>query len=286
MREELSAPHVPAILQHLAVIGALNRLRTHHLTRHAPPVLIPSERIAARRAGAKGFRRVRDPGPGASHRTTAATTIAQLNLRRTNATELDAGHQLCSPHIAESTRGHLHAIVRVANFRFCRFVDKGIACALGAARLFGASTPAAKLLLRHLSPLTLSAFLCLGAAVALSLYTLVRPSVSREAQVSRRDIPLIVGIIFFGGIAGPILMLVELQSVSALTGSLLLNLENPLTLIIAVALMQEHLGRREAFAATAITLGGTLITLEPSYLGGSPLGALEIRGCLSQLGNR
>ena len=45
---------------------------------------------------------------------------------------------------------------------------KGVGYALGAAALFGASTPAAKLLLRDLSPLMLSALLYLGAAIALS----------------------------------------------------------------------------------------------------------------------
>lgn len=159
---------------------------------------------------------------------------------------------------------------------------KGIGYALGAAWLFGASTPAAKLLLRHLSPLMLSALLYLGAATALSLYRFVRSFESREAQVTRPDLPLIAGIIFFGGIAGPILMLVGLQRVSALTGSLLLNLENPFTLIIAVGLMHEHLGRREAFAAGAIMLGGTLITVEPGHLGGSLIGGFEMAAaCLS-----
>src|SRR5229473_6689846 len=111
----------------------------------------------------------------------------------------------------------------------------GVCYALGAAALFGASTPAAKLLLRDLSPLMLSGLLYLGAAIALSAYRLLAFE-SREAQLTRRDLPPICGIIFFGGMLGPILMLLGLRSLSALTGSLLLNLEGPFTTLIAVGL--------------------------------------------------
>ena len=94
--------------------------------------------------------------------------------------------------------------------------------------LFGASTPAAKLLIGNLSPLMLSALLYLGAAIALSACRFLAVE-SREAQITRRDLPPICGIIFFGGMLGPILMLLGLQRLSALTGSLLLNLEGPFT---------------------------------------------------------
>src|SRR5216684_9210460 len=135
----------------------------------------------------------------------------------------------------------------------------GVGYALGAAALFGASTPASKLLLRDLSPLMLSALLYLGAAIALSVYRFLAFE-SREAQITRRDLPLICGIIFFGGIVGPILMFLGLQRLSALTGSLLLNLEGPFTALIAVGLLREHLGSREMFAAATILMGAVLVS--------------------------
>jgi drug/metabolite transporter (DMT)-like permease len=158
---------------------------------------------------------------------------------------------------------------------------KGVGYALGAAALFGASTPAAKLLLRELSPLMLSALLYLGAAIALSAYRFLA-SESREAQITRSDLPSMCGIIFFGGMLGPILMFFGLQRLSALTGSLLLNLEGPFTALIAVGLMREHLGRREMFAAATIMLGGVFLSFQPGHIGGNWIGALEIAGaCLS-----
>jgi len=158
----------------------------------------------------------------------------------------------------------------------------GALYALSAAALFGASTPAAKLLLRELSPLMLSALLYLGAAIALSVYRIIPGFESREAQITRRDLPPICGVIFFGGIAGPILMFLGLQRLSALTGSLLLNLEGPFTALIAVGLLREHLGKREMLAAAAIMLGGVLVGFQPGHVGGSWIGTLEITvACLS-----
>jgi drug/metabolite transporter (DMT)-like permease len=88
--------------------------------------------------------------------------------------------------------------------------------------------------------------------------------------------------IFFGGMLGPILMLFGLQHLSALTGSLLLNLEGPFTALIAVGLMREHLGRRAMFAAATIMLGGVLLSFQPGNVGGNWIGIVEIAGaCLS-----
>jgi drug/metabolite transporter (DMT)-like permease len=133
-----------------------------------------------------------------------------------------------------------------------------------------------------MSPLMLSALLYLGAAIALSTYRFLPAFESCEAPVNRRDLPPICGIVFFGGMLGPILMLFGLQRVSAVTGSLLLNLEGPFTAVIAVGLMREHLGRREMFAAATVMLGGVLVSFQPGYVGGNWIGAVEIgAACLS-----
>jgi drug/metabolite transporter (DMT)-like permease len=128
----------------------------------------------------------------------------------------------------------------------------------------------------------LSALLYLGAAIALSAYRFPLAFESREAQIIRRDLLPICGIIFFGGMLGPILMLLGLQRLSAVTGSLLLNLEGPFTALIAVGLMREHLGRREMFAAATIMLGGVLVSFQPGHVGGNWIGMVEIAAaCLS-----
>lgn len=151
----------------------------------------------------------------------------------------------------------------------------GQASALLAAALFGLSTPASKVLLLKFSPLMLSGLLYLGAALALLLYRAMRRP-SAEARIKREDFGLISGIVGFGAILGPVLMLLGLQRLSALSTALLLNLEAPFTVLIAVSVIGEHLGRREAFASAAILIGGILISVGPGHLRGDLVGILEV----------
>jgi drug/metabolite transporter (DMT)-like permease len=106
-------------------------------------------------------------------------------------------------------------------------VRKGSLYGLGAAVLFGASTPLSKLLLPHVSPLMLAALLYLGAAGLLPIFrglAVVRVLQSSEAKIRSSDARTLCAVVVFGGVLGPVLMLFGLTRISALTGSLLLNL--------------------------------------------------------------
>jgi drug/metabolite transporter (DMT)-like permease len=108
---------------------------------------------------------------------------------------------------------------------------------LAAAVLFGASTPFSKILLPDVAPLMLAALLYLGAGIGVSLFRVsafVRSQESVEARLRRSDVGLLGAIIVFGGIIAPVLMLTGLARISALAGSLLLNLEAVFTIVIAV----------------------------------------------------
>jgi drug/metabolite transporter (DMT)-like permease len=156
---------------------------------------------------------------------------------------------------------------------------RGIAAGLAAAALFGASAPIAKLLLAEIAPLLLAALLYLGAGVALSLLAVLVPSLadaSREARLTRADAGPLAGIVLAGGVLGPVLMLVGLARVSAIAGSLLLNLEAPFTMLLAVALFREHLGARAAGAGALIVAGGAWLAWRPGELHADPWGALAI----------
>ncbi len=151
--------------------------------------------------------------------------------------------------------------------------------ALAGAALFGLSAPLAKLLLGHLSPQLLAGLLYLGAGVGLSLLRLGRRS--SESPLGRRDAPLMAGIIFFGGMVGPLLLMLGLSRASAVTGALLLNLEAPFTMALAVV-FGEHLGRRAALAGALIVGASLLLGLAPGSLETSGWGALAIAAaCLS-----
>jgi len=111
----------------------------------------------------------------------------------------------------------------------------------------------------------------------------LRGEAPREARPRlRTDGPLLAGVIVTGGMLGPVLMLEGLARMSAVAASLLLNLEGPFTILLALAVFGEHLGRR-GVAAAACTLGGAaLLGLAPGELRGDWVGVACLAGaCLS-----
>lgn len=151
---------------------------------------------------------------------------------------------------------------------------------LGAAALFGLSAPVAKLLLPTSGPLLLASLLYLGGGAGLGLAGIGAPR--REAPLERRDGPLLAGIILCGGMLGPVLMLVGLTRLSGVATSLLLNLEGPFTILIAVLLFGEHLGRRAVLAAACIFCGAAVLGLQAGEVRADWPGVLAVAGaCLS-----
>jgi drug/metabolite transporter (DMT)-like permease len=140
---------------------------------------------------------------------------------------------------------------------------------------FGVSAPLAKLLLADVTPQLLAGLLYLGAGFGLALYRLAGPS-SREAPLTRSDLPPLVGVVVLGGVAGPLLLLLGLARVSGTAGALLLNLEGPLTIVLAAVLFGEHLGRRAILAAVCILLGAVVLRVTPGEVAADGLGVAAI----------
>jgi drug/metabolite transporter (DMT)-like permease len=148
---------------------------------------------------------------------------------------------------------------------------RGSALGLASALLFGLGAPVSKLLLPGAQPLVLAALLYLGAGLA---FLLARPG-RAEAPLARSDAPWLVASVIAGAGAGPVLMLFGLARLSGLAGSLLLNLETPFTIALAVLVFGEHLSRREAGAAAIVVLGGALLGARGGW-SGSAVGAVSI----------
>ncbi|WP_338870900.1 DMT family transporter [Myxococcus stipitatus] len=163
----------------------------------------------------------------------------------------------------------------------------GAVLGLSAAALFGVSAPVAKLLLPSSTPLMLAALLYLGGGLGLTALELLRglrtpPPDRREAPLARKDVPLLLGVILCGGVVGPVLMLVGLQRLTGVAASLMLNLEGPFTIILALLVFGEHLGRAGALAAGLIMAGATVLGLQEGELRGDVLGILALAGaCLA-----
>jgi drug/metabolite transporter (DMT)-like permease len=154
-----------------------------------------------------------------------------------------------------------------------------VALGLAAALLFGASTPAAKALLGSLPPLQLAGLLYLGAALAMA------PVVARERRrggvwrLDRANAARLGGAVLFGGVLGPLLLLLGLRVGNAASVSLLLNLEMAATAVLGALWFREHLGRGGWLGAAGVAMAGALL----AGAGGRPgvISALLVAGaCL------
>jgi drug/metabolite transporter (DMT)-like permease len=157
----------------------------------------------------------------------------------------------------------------------------GVLFAVGAAALFGASTPVIKRLLPSVEPVLMAGLLYLFSGIGLGIYRLVRRNAS-EARLTRRDLPWLVAAIVCGGVIGPALLMFGLSRTPASSASLLLNLEGVFTVLLAWFVFKENFDRRIAVGMVLITAGAVAL----SWLGrpelGVPWGALAITGaCLA-----
>jgi len=158
---------------------------------------------------------------------------------------------------------------------------RAICLALLSAALFGASTPAAKALLGALSPWLLAGMLYLGSGIGLSAMLLGRRLLRREAEeapIRAADLPWLAGAVGFGGLIGPVLLMLGLASTAASTAALLLNLEGLATMAIAWVVFRENVDRRLLLGAAAILAGAVLLSWNGGALGGVPLGAVFVAG--------
>jgi drug/metabolite transporter (DMT)-like permease len=118
--------------------------------------------------------------------------------------------------------------------------------------LFGASTPAAKVLVGSVHPAVLAGLLYCGAGIGIAALRRIMPAIVQrapEVAVSRSDVPWLAGAIVFGGIVGPLLLMTGLAHTDAAAASLLLTLEAAATALIAWFVFRENFDRRIARTA-------------------------------------
>jgi drug/metabolite transporter (DMT)-like permease len=162
----------------------------------------------------------------------------------------------------------------------------GVAVALIAAILFGASTPLSKVLLGQVDPILLAGLLYLGSGSGLALWWWLRVCFRgrgfREASLKTSDLPWLTGAVVAGGIVGPILLMKGLAITPASSASLLLTLEGVLTALLAWFVFKEHFERRLVWGMGTITVGGLLLSWTGRPELEAPWGAVAIVGaCLA-----
>jgi drug/metabolite transporter (DMT)-like permease len=128
----------------------------------------------------------------------------------------------------------------------------------------------------------LAALLYIGGGAGALLFKFARAAISKkpksEADITKKDIPWLAGMILAGGVAAPVILMYSLKATPAATASLLLNFEAVSTAIIAAIFFKEPLGKRVWAAVALITASAVLLTWNPAEEWGFSLGAAGIIG--------
>ena len=129
--------------------------------------------------------------------------------------------------------------------------------ALASAALFGVSTPAAKLLVGSIYPVTLAGLLYCGAGIGVAILRRMLPSIvtgAPEVSVARAELPWLAAAIGAGGVLGPLLLMFGLARTDAAAASLLLTLEGAATALMAWFIFHENFDRRIAIGMASPSL--------------------------------
>lgn len=158
--------------------------------------------------------------------------------------------------------------------------NRGVQAALLSALLFGAGTPFAKILLTEtVSPVLLAGLLYVGSGLGLGLYRAIRRA--GRVRIATTERAPLAGAIFFGGVAGPVLLMLGLAAMPASGASLLLNAESVFTAILAWVVFRENVDRRVMLGMVAIVFGAVVLSIPSGTEFGSPWPTLAILGaCL------
>ena len=159
----------------------------------------------------------------------------------------------------------------------------GVPAALGAALLFGAGTPLAKRLLLGVDPWILAGLLYLGSGVGLGAWRLARRAA--PVRLARAEALWFAAAVGFGGVLGPVLLMLGLRGMAAAGAALLLNAESVFTALLAWFVFRENFDRRIALGMLAIVAGAVLLAGAGTGANWSPrdLGpaALVLGACLA-----
>lgn len=136
--------------------------------------------------------------------------------------------------------------------------------ALVAALLYGVSVPVSKILLTKIQPTMMAALLYLGAGSGMMVVNgirLLKGENKKEASMTKRELPFLIGMIALDIIA-PIMLMIGLTKSDAGSVSLLNNFEIVATAMIALAIFKESIGKRMWVAIGWITLASMILSVE------------------------
>ena len=130
-----------------------------------------------------------------------------------------------------------------------------------AAALYAINIPLSKILLQHVSPTMMAAFLYLGAGIGLFIYGKITKERDHSESLTKAELPYTIGMILLD-IAAPILLMLGLGSTNSANASLLNNFEIVATSCIAFLIFKETLSKKLTFAIILVTIASITLSFE------------------------
>lgn len=138
------------------------------------------------------------------------------------------------------------------------------AFAILAAALYAINIPLSKILLNHVEPTMMAAFLYLGAGIglmALGLLGQVFGSAHKQERLTRQELPYTAAMVLLD-IAAPILLMPGISKTTSANVSLLNNFEIVATSLIAFLVFKEAVSKKLWLAIGLVTVSSIILSFE------------------------
>lgn len=135
--------------------------------------------------------------------------------------------------------------------------------AIVAAALYAISIPLSKMLLQHIPPTMMASSLYFGAGIGIGIVFLLTKGKDKKVyeQITKKDMPYVVGMIVLD-VAAPILLMFGLLDSASSNASLLNNFEIVCTSLIALLVFKEAVSKRMWLAISLITASSFVLSFE------------------------
>lgn len=135
--------------------------------------------------------------------------------------------------------------------------------AFSAAALYAINIPVSKILLRHVPPVCMAAFLYLGAGFGMPLLSLFGKKDAQAQKLTKKELPYTLAMIGLD-IAAPIFLMRGLTTAHSANVSLLNNFEIAATALTALLVFKEKISFRMWIAIALVTFSSMLLSFEGS----------------------
>lgn len=133
--------------------------------------------------------------------------------------------------------------------------------------LFGVATPFSKIILSQLNSFQLAGLLYLGAALVFVPFIVKNRKVEFNGLRRSDKKKHLVGIIIFGGILGPLFLMIGLKTANAMSVSIWLNLELAATAFLGMLFFKDYLDRYAIIGVLLTLCAGIIISIQESSSG-------------------